>query len=232
MSETDRIREAYARRRARGADDRYSVQDPANRYLFERRERALLALLHRHGLMPLRGRRILDVGCGNGAVLGDLVRLGATAGLLAGVDLLPERIAAARARGGEMSVGVADATALPFKDATFDVAVQFTLLSSVLDDAYRGRIAAQTMRVLRPGGVLIWYDFIWNPLNRDVRGVDSRALARLYSGCAIDARRVTLAPPITRLASRLSPRLCGALETLPALRSHLMAAITKPAEAR
>ena len=36
--EADRIRDAYARRAQRGADDRYELDDPANRYLFGRRE--------------------------------------------------------------------------------------------------------------------------------------------------------------------------------------------------
>jgi SAM-dependent methyltransferase len=224
VRETDRIREAYARRAATGADERYALDDPANRYLFERRERDLVALLRRHGHMPLAGRDIIDVGCGNGALLRDLVRLGADAERCHGIDLLPDRIAAGRDSDHRMTLRAGDASSLPYAEASFDIALQFTLLSSVLDDAMRRAIAGDTMRVLRPGGVLVWYDFVWNPGNRDTRGIGRSELRRLYAGCRIDARRVTLAPPIARRVARISPRLCAALEAVPLLRSHLLAA--------
>jgi SAM-dependent methyltransferase len=227
-TETERIRDAYARRAATGADERYSLDDPANRYLFERRERDLVALLDRHALMPLARRDIIDVGCGNGALLRDLVDIGADAERCHGVDLLPERIDAARERDPHMTLRVADASSLPYDAVSFDLALQFTMLSSVLDDAVRRAIAAETMRVLRPRGVLIWYDFIWNPGNTDVRGINLGELRRLYAGCTIDARRVTLAPPISRSLARISPKLCAVFEAIPALRSHLMAAIRRP----
>jgi SAM-dependent methyltransferase len=229
MRETDRIRDAYARREAEGLDQRYSLDDPANAYLFARRERDLVALLRAHRLMPLAPRDIIDVGCGNGGLLRDFVRLGAAADRCTGIDLLQERIDAARAADPGMKLSCGDATSLPYSDASFDIALQFTLLSSVLDGEMRRAIAAETMRVLRPGGVLIWYDFFWNPGNRDVRGIRLAELRWLYPGCAIDARRVTLAPPITRLCARVSSRLCAALEAVPALRSHYLAAIQKPA---
>jgi SAM-dependent methyltransferase len=228
-TETDRIREAYVRRAERGADERYSLDDPANRYLFERRERDLIALLERHALIPLASRDIIDVGCGNGALLRDLVRLGADAPRCHGIDLLQERIDAARERDPRMTLRSGDASSLPYDDASFDVALQFTLLSSILDDGMRHAIAAETIRVLRPGGVLVWYDFVWNPGNRDTRGIALRELRVLYPGCRIDARRVTLAPPLTRRLIHVSPKLCATLESIPLLRSHLLAAMRKPA---
>ena len=228
MRETERIRDAYTRRTERGADERYSLDDPANRYLFEGRERDLVALLDRHALLPLSGREIIDVGCGNGALLRDLVRLGADAERCHGLDLLPERIDGARERDSRMDLRAGDASSLPYPDATFDIALQFTLLSSVLDRAMRRAIATETVRVLRPSGVLIWYDFVWNPGNRDTRGIGLAELRRLYPDCSIDARRVTLAPPITRRLARLSPHACRALEAIPRLRSHIMAAVQKP----
>ncbi len=227
-TETERIRDAYVRRAERGADERYSLDDPANQYLFERRERDLTALLQRYTLMPLAGRDIIDVGCGNGALLRDLARLGADADRCHGIDLLPERVEAARERDPRMTLRAGDASLLPYDDASFDVALQFTLLSSVLDGEMRRAIASETMRVLRSGGVLIWYDFIWNPGNRDARGIGLGELRRLYPGCSIDARRVTLAPPVTRRLARISPTLCRALEAVPLLRSHLLAAVGKP----
>lgn len=227
MRETDRIREAYARRAGRGLDERYSLDAPANRYLFERREQDLVALLRRHALLPPGERDIIDVGCGNGALLRDFVRLGADPARCTGTDLLPDRIEAARELEPRMTLTSGDASALPYADASFDIALQFTLLSSVLDGSMRRAIASETLRVLRPGGVLVWYDFLWNPGNRDVRGIHLGELRALYPGCEIDACRVTLAPPLTRRLARISPALCRALEALPPLRSHYLAALRK-----
>jgi SAM-dependent methyltransferase len=227
MRETERIRDAYARREGQRRDERYSPEKPANAYLFSRRERDLVALLRDHGALPLAERDIIDAGCGNGALLRDLVRLGADPGRCAGIDLLEDRVEAAHSVDPRMHIACGDASSLPYSGALFDVALQFTLLSSVLDPRMRRAIASETMRVLRPGGMLIWYDFLWNPGNRDVRGIRLGELRALYPGCAIDARRVTLAPPITRVCARISPRLCAALERVPLLRSHYLAAITK-----
>jgi ubiquinone/menaquinone biosynthesis C-methylase UbiE len=211
-----------------GRDDRYSLDDPVNAYLFAQRERDLIALLRRHKLLPLAVRDIIDVGCGNGALLRDLVRLGADAGRCTGVDLLQERVQAAREADARMSISCGDASSLPYADASFDLALQFTLLSSVLDVSMRRAIASETMRVLRPGGMLVYYDFLWNPGNRDVRGLRLGDLEALYPGCHIDAHRVTLAPPLTRVIARISPAVCRALEAVPLLRSHYLAAVIKP----
>lgn len=100
-------------------------------------------------------------------------------------------------------------------------------MSSVLDGETRRRIAAETLRILRPGGLLVWYDFIWNPLNRDVRGLRLGEIRALYPGCALDVRRVTLAPPLLRPLARLSMRLCRVVEAVPFLRSHYLIGVRK-----
>lgn len=226
--EAERVRAVYARRAAQGADGRYALTEPANLYLFQRRERALVDLLRRERLLPLAGRRILDIGCGDGGMMRDLQRLGAEPRYLTGVDLLPERVAAARQANPAIGVALGDATRLPWRGAAFDMVLLFTVVSSILDDHVRRAVAAEALRVLRPGGAVIWYDFIWNPLNRDTRGVRLAELRALFAGCDVDARRVTLAPPIGRRAARRSFTLAAALETIPLLRTHYLAAITKP----
>jgi ubiquinone/menaquinone biosynthesis C-methylase UbiE len=227
LSEIDRIRAAYTRRAEQRLDERYSLLDPANLYLFQRREQALLSMLRRQGLTSLAGLRILDVGCGSGEVLNDFVRYGADPALLAGVDLLEERIERARRRNPAIAYLVGNAESLPCRDGAFDVALQFTLLSSVLDARTRRRIAGETLRVLAPDGLLIWYDFIWNPTNRDVRGIRLGEIRELYPGCSFDVRRITLAPPLLRRLAPVSPALCRLLEAVPFLRSHYLVAIQK-----
>src|SRR5690606_10481652 len=85
--EADRVREAYARRDRLGLEARYDYWRPDNLFTYQARERAVLDLLDAASLLPLTGRRVLDVGCGDGAVLAEMLRHGATPNALYGVDL-------------------------------------------------------------------------------------------------------------------------------------------------
>lgn len=230
MEEIERVRDAYARRAERRLDERYSLTDPTNLYLFQRRERAILAALKRHRLAPLDGLRILDIGCGSGEMLVDLARYGGTPSLMCGIDLLDERTSRAWQRNQQFAIATGNAAALPYDGSSFDLVLQFTLMSSVLDAGVRAQIAVEALRVLRPGGAILWYDFIWNPTNRDVRGVGLREIRSLYPNCGVHARRVTLAPPLMRRIAPLSWTLCRALETVPFLRSHYLIVIRKPSD--
>lgn len=98
-------------------------------------------------LPSIRGREVLEVGCGTGLLLRAFAQEARRA---VGVDLSPGMLAHARARGLEVVEGSSDA--LPFADASFDVAVSFKTLAHVPD---LGRALAEMARVVRPGGTLI-----------------------------------------------------------------------------
>lgn len=227
MREAERIRAAYLRREERGLEGRYSYWEPANLYLYQSRERALVALLGEAGLLPMTNLRVLDVGCGDGPVLRDLLRLGARPENLAGVDLLLSRLARARALNADMAFSVAGAADLPYRDAGFDLLLAFTLVSSIVDVEARRAAACEMLRVLRPGGVLIVYDFWVNPRNPDVRPLGRAEVRRLFPGCTLHWRRVTLAPPLLRLLAPRSWLACHLLEKLPFLCTHFLVSITK-----
>jgi SAM-dependent methyltransferase len=96
------------------------------------------------------GRRALDVGCGPGALTGELVaRLGKDA--VAAVDPSEPFVAAARERHPGVDVRQASAEQLPYADGDFDAALA-QLVVHFLPDPVAG--LREMARVTRPGGVV------------------------------------------------------------------------------
>ena len=225
------VAERYARRATRGnGADLYSPLRAEVMLSRQQRQRVMLELLSRHATQPLEQLRVLEVGCGNGRNLLELASLGFDASRLVGNELLPERAAAAR---GQLPAATAvhegDAAALPFEEDSFDLVYQSTVFSSLLDRAFQQRLADVMWRWVRPGGAVLWYDFTYdNPRNPDVCGVPLSRVRALFPCARIDARRVTLAPPLSRRAARIHPTLCNVLNALPLLRTHLLCWIGKP----
>ena len=97
------------------------------------------------------GMRAVDVGCGPGAVTGELVaRLGA--GMVAAVDPSEPFVAAVRERHPGVDVHLASAEALPFADDGFDVALA-QLVVHFMADPVAG--IGEMSRVTRPGGTVV-----------------------------------------------------------------------------
>jgi SAM-dependent methyltransferase len=221
MTELQRIAERYARR---DAGDRYSLLRPEVWQMWQERQRALLKLLARRPGQPAEWRAT-EVGCGAGGNLLDLLRLGLMPAHLTGVELLPERLAAARAALPEgVTLLAGDASAAPVEPLSQDLVLQSTVFSSILDDALQQRVADAMWRWLKPGGAIVWYDFtVNNPRNPDVRGVPLRRVQALFPQGRFTARRVTLAPPLARAL----PAAYGLLNALPWLRTHRLVLIEK-----
>lgn len=96
------------------------------------------------------GQRVLDVGCGPGALTGELVaRVGASS--VAGVDPSASYAASARERFPDVRVETASAGDLPFDDAEFDAALAQLVVHFLADPVHDLREMA---RVTRPGGII------------------------------------------------------------------------------
>lgn len=228
--EEQRIRDEYARRKAAVPPDRYSVFQPAMLVTLQELERCFLGFLDRAGYAHLADKKILEVGCGHGYWLRQFVQWGAVPENLAGIDLIAERIERARATcppGITLLTG--NAARLDLPDAGFDLVVQCVVFTSILDPGTKKQVAAEMLRVLRPGGAVLWYDFrVDNPWNTNVRGVKQAEVRHLFPGCRISIRRVTLAPPLARVVAPVSPALYHLLSRLKFLCTHFVAWIEKP----
>jgi SAM-dependent methyltransferase len=226
--EPQAVAERYARRA--GLANRYSLLRPEVWQTVHERQRALLAMFVRHRVHDLSPLRLLEVGCGAGGNLLELLRLGFAPQHLGGIELLPDRFAAARAAlPPAVQLTLGDAASVDVPPASQDLVLASTVFSSLLDDAFQQRLADAMWRWVKPGGAVLWYDFTFdNPRNPDVRGVPLARVRELFPHGRIDARRVTLAAPLARALCRVHPTLYTACNALPWLRTHRLAWIGKP----
>jgi SAM-dependent methyltransferase len=139
------------------------------------RRRALV----RAALDAQQGDRVLDVGCGPGFYVAELLETVGPEGSVVGVDVSPDMLAVATKRvEGHANVAFHEgpATVLPAADASFDRALSVQVLEYVEDVP---RALEEMRRVLCPGGRLVLWDVDWGTVSwyaKD-RALMQRALA-------------------------------------------------------
>jgi ubiquinone/menaquinone biosynthesis C-methylase UbiE len=226
-TEEVRIQQAYSRRRD---GNLYSRFNPAYLFMVQEREKRFLAALSRSGCTTLESKKMLEIGCGGGDMLRDFIKWGARPENLIGIDLLPERVEEAKDLCPvAVEIRQGNAAILQFPDESFDVVVQSTVFTSVMDADVKRQMAAEMRRVLKSDGLILWYDFrVDNPWNPDVRGVERNEIHKLFPGCDVTLRRVTLLPPLARRLAPYSWMGCYLLEKIPWLCTHYLGVIQKP----
>lgn len=168
--------------------------------------------------------RIVDVGCGSGGFLRQLISWGARPTNLAGTEYQEDRLDQARAATADgvcWHIGDLDV----FADGSLDLAVANTVFSSILDGQMRLALAADMWRVLKPGGWAMVFDFRYNnPSNRNVRKIGRPELQSWWPRAAsCRYQTLLLAPPVARRLAG-APRLASELLAtfVPPLRSHFI----------
>jgi ubiquinone/menaquinone biosynthesis C-methylase UbiE len=175
-----------------------SLDDPAgintletNSGFVERRATPLLETLRRiTGRDSIEGLRLLDLGCGFGALSVFFARQGA---VVTGIDPIADRLEVGRAVAAEHNLPVEFSQGwmqkLDLADESFDLAIQNNSLCYIVDRGDRRAALAETARVLGPGGlVVIRNPNRWHPRDQ-------------FTGLPL----ISLLPP--RAASRLAERL-------------------------
>ena len=139
---------------------------------------------------------------------------------LHGIDVQPERVAAAREAVSGTEIEVGDARRLPFPEGSFAVVLQFTVLSSLGSHRAIREALGDGMRVLAPGGLLLIYEpRVPNPLNRHTLRLTNGDL----DAAGIAPREQLSLTVLPALARRLGGRTQARydrLARLPFLRTH------------
>lgn len=121
---------------------------------------------------PHPNERVLDIACGSGNTALVAARRYCE---VSGIDYVPSLIDRARARaevdGVQVDFRVADAQALPFDDASFDVVVSVFGVMFAPDQA---KAAAELLRVCRPGGRIALANWMPEHFGKDFFGLHAR----------------------------------------------------------
>jgi SAM-dependent methyltransferase len=118
--------------------------------------------------------RCLDLGCGTGVAIPELMQLGWT---VVGVDASDEMLSRARAHGAELHRAAGEV--LPFSDASFDAAVSIWTHTDVDDFPAMLREAA---RVLRPGAPFVYIGAHPCFVGPHSRFTEAEGVPRLHEG--------------------------------------------------
>ncbi|MBL7920438.1 MAG: class I SAM-dependent methyltransferase [Bacteroidia bacterium] len=166
---------------------------------------------------------ILEIGAGQGGNIPLLREMDFNDDNIFVNELLPERVMHIKNNYPTIKVYEGNALEIDF-DRKFDCIFQSTVFTSVLNDDQRIALANKMWKLLKPGGIILWYDFIYNnPNNSDVKKVSVAEVKQLFSNATqISIEKVTLAPPIGRLVGKMYN-----LFNIPFLRSHILAVFQK-----
>jgi SAM-dependent methyltransferase len=180
-TEADTVRQFYL---ARDRDHQYERQwgyvNPAAAAYWRIRDELVVEAVVNHYDVLTKKLSALEVGVGHGHELAKLALLGIPHAQLTGVDVAPDRLARAREIYPAIQFDSSDAAALPYRDESFDIVCQFTCVMHAASKASQEQITREMTRVLRPDGIIIW----WDVAPARWRVIVAQRLAQLLAGKA------------------------------------------------
>lgn len=219
---------------------RYEQRDalPRNRYdpaspwvlmIEQEKERKLTSLLRGNGIHPFQDKKLIEIGCGFGQNLMMFQKIGFEAKNLTAIELIESRFLKAKEMlSSSITLLLGDASEVELPYNYYDIAFQSMVFSSILDDNFRKKMAKRLFAIIKPGGSILWYDFIVNnPYNKEIRKINQKELRSLFPKCEIQILRLTLAPPLARIIAKKYQSLYTIFNRLSFLRSHILCLIKK-----
>jgi len=226
VSEFSRIRRVYADRAKSGKGSKYSWHTPHAGYRQSIKFRMFSKALKYSFDNNLSNVKALDIGCGTGGFLRQLIEWGGSPPHLIGVDFIDTRLEMAKKMSpSDVSwhLGVLNSK------KEFNLVSAHTVFSSILDDSARQSLADQMWKQVCKGGWIMIFDFRYNnPSNPDVRKVTLRELKKWWPDDNHFILIDMLAPPIARYLVGKNYFFAELLTMIfPFLRSHFVYMVQK-----
>lgn len=227
MNEVENIQERYKKRD--NLSHRYIFLNPAFYKTEQEREKYFIKWIKECGIAPLDEKKLIEIGCGPGGNLLEFIRLGFNPRNIWANELIEERIQIARTNLSPYVTFIpGNAMDINMEDESFDIVFQSMVFSSILDTNFRVKLAEKMWRLVKKGGGVLWYDTIYNnPKNEDIRKVSYTEVTQLFPGSNITKWRITLAPPLSRIVTKVHPSIYEIFRLLPFLRTHVLLWIQK-----
>lgn len=218
MKETELIKERYDRRKVEVSEKGALY----SKFIADERNLIYKEIINKY-FSKKDSITFLEIGAGSGSNI-DFFKTLLVPKNISANELLQDRIIELKNNHPDIKIYSGNALEI---DTTlqFDIVFQSTVFTSILDSDFRVKLADKMWNLTKPGGIVIWYDFIYdNPKNSDVKKVSVKELKSLFTnGNFTFGKKVTLAPPIGRRVGKLY----SFFNLFTFLRSHFIAVIQK-----
>ena len=211
--------------------DRYLPALPANKKAENEVFDGITNIVAKHfKSFEFKQLKTLDIGCGNGRKSLRLISYGISPANLTCVEMHEQLCAEAR-ENLPAAVRVCNESAEEFAEGcpafTYDVIVQSMLLSSITNHEELRRTCEGLAACLKPGGILISYDFCYTrPGDMRVRRITRKVLESLFPGREVVCYKwVTLIPQLARFLQAWAPGLIDVLRHVKVFNSHRLAVV-------
>lgn len=224
--ELDKLKQVYNERKSLKID--YSFVLPQNYYLVSSREKIFISSLLKYFGTDYSDLKVLDLGFGSGNDIFNLIKAGFKVENISGVEVIEERFQYVKSIIPNADLKLNNGFNIPFEDNKFDLIIQSTVFSSILNPESRAKLANEMIRVLKPKGKVFFYDIRFNnPWNKNVVKMDKDEINRIFKNEVKRFNAVTLNPILVRKIASGSIILCELLEKVPFFCSHYYTIIEK-----
>jgi SAM-dependent methyltransferase len=153
------LNEFYANRDREDQYERcYGYVNPVAAAYWYLRDEIVFETIQKHFDTLRNPLRVLEIGVGHGHELEKFSLIGIPNSGLVGIDLVFERLDDAKYFHPCINVSQQDGAELAFADCSFDIVCQFTCVMHALSKELQSSICREMARVLKPGGIIIWWD--------------------------------------------------------------------------
>lgn len=223
MEETERIKKHYNDYTNNLTVDKHSTYAVYNNHIIKERLNLFEQIITSQ-FKNINNIKFIEIGAGAGSNIPFFMSLGIKDENIFANELVEDRSKELMTNFPNIHIVPGDALQLNMGN-TFDIVLQSTVFTSILDSDFKKKLAENLLTMVKPGGIVLWYDFMFdNPKNKSVKGINKKEIKTLFSDSKkIDFYKVTLAPPI----GRRFQKLYSFLNSFSFLRTHVVAVIHK-----